>query len=181
MIDNYDFPKISGRFREIRSYKNIKSLYLTINVQKYKTLGHGKKKGPISLAYSILRNEYFDCLWLVCVRRPIPACNYIVSERQSPEQEKNGPAGYWPQKIHPYIQLMQTYTKPRSTRKYPRCKQNRTNFAQNIGKNATSHNNRPRLKASHIAKLSQNGRIISTKITMECLNKRVFLPSQQIS
>ena len=45
----------------------------------------------------------------------------------------------------------------RSTRKYPGCKQSRTDFAQSIGKNTTDRNNRPRLTASRIAKLSEDG------------------------
>ena len=80
-----------------------------------------------------------------------------VSERRSPEQGENGSAGCWPQKIHPYTQLLQAQAKTRSTRKHPGCKQSRTDFAQNIRKNTTGRNNRPRLTASRIAKLSEDG------------------------
>ena len=80
-----------------------------------------------------------------------------VSERRSPEQGENGSAGCWPQKIHPPTQLLQAQAKTRSTRKHPGCKQSRTDFAQSIGKNTTGRNNRPRLTASRIAKLSEDG------------------------
>ena len=80
-----------------------------------------------------------------------------VSERRSPEQGENGSAGCWPQKIHPHTQLLQAQAKTRSTRKHPGCKQSRTNFAQSMGKKTTGRNNRPRLTASRIAKLSEDG------------------------
>ena len=80
-----------------------------------------------------------------------------VSERRSPEQGENGSAGCWPQKIHPHTQLLRAQAKTRSTRKHPGCKQSRADFAQSIEKNATGRNNRPRLTASRIAKLSEDG------------------------
>ena len=80
-----------------------------------------------------------------------------VSERRSPEQGENGSAGCWPQKIHPHTQFLQAQAKTRSTRKHPGCKQSRTHFAQSIGKNTTGRNNPPRLTASRIAKLSEDG------------------------
>ena len=58
--------------------------------------------------------------------------------------------------IHTHTQLLQAQAKTRSTRKHPGCKQSRTDFAQNIGKNTTGRNNRPRLTASRIAKISEN-------------------------
>ena len=80
-----------------------------------------------------------------------------VSERRSPEQGENGSAGCWPQTIHPRTQLLQAQAKTRSTRKHPGRKQSRTDFAQSIQKNTTGRNNRPRLTASRIAKLSEDG------------------------
>ena len=87
-----------------------------------------------------------------------------VSERRSPEQGENGFAGCWPQKIHPHTQLLQAQAKTQSSRKHPRCKQSRTDFAQSSRKNAAGRNNRPRLTASRIAKLSEDGRKISAKM-----------------
>ena len=85
-----------------------------------------------------------------------------VSERRSPEQGENRSA-----------QLLQAQAKTRSTRKYLGCKQSRTNFAQNIGKNTTSRNNRPRLIDSRIATISVRWTKISPKITM---NKQIYTP-----
>ena len=80
-----------------------------------------------------------------------------VSEKRSPEQGESGSAGCWPQKIHPHTQLLQALAKTRSGRKHLGCKQSRTDFAQSIGKNTTDRNNRLRLTASRIAKLSVDG------------------------
>ena len=87
-----------------------------------------------------------------------------VSERRSPEQGENRSAGCWPQKIHPHTQLLQAQAKTRSTRKNPGCKQSRTDFAQSIGKNTTGRNIRPRLTASRVAKLLEDGSRFQPKL-----------------
>ena len=87
-----------------------------------------------------------------------------VSERRSPEQGENGSAGCWPQKIHRHTQLLQAQAKTRPTRKHPGCKQSRIDFAQSIRKNTTGPNNRPRLTASRIAKLSEDGPRLQPKL-----------------
>ena len=99
-----------------------------------------------------------------------------VNERRSPEQGENGSAGCWPQKIHPHTQLLQAQAKTRSTRKHPGCKQSRTDFAQSIEENTNGRNNRPRLTASRIAKLSEDGPRFQPKLlrTGRCM-PRLFI------
>ena len=145
--------KLSGRSYRARAGKTFfatqaPTYFIISYVSKNVYSSHAKSMLPFS------KHRSRDALraGLVAIRS-----RQRVSERRSPEQGENGSAGCWPQKIHPHTQLLQAQAKTRSTRKHPGCKQSRTDFAQSIGKNTTGRNNRPRLTASRIAKLSEDG------------------------